>query len=201
MRSGVVGAVAPGDLVAFGYAPGACKARHVGRAPTDFRRKTGIVRDPLPQVPPRVTDPERPILIVEDDASDVYLIRAALHKAGVSAPLRVVNDPVDAVLYLQGEGRFSDGASFPSPQLMLLDAGVDSGAGLDLLRWTRQRSPVVGLPIVVLMAAKSDRDALVAYDLGANSCVVRPLTPDSLGELVRAVEFCRGLGDETSPVQ
>ncbi|HVZ47905.1 MAG TPA: response regulator [Gemmatimonadaceae bacterium] len=146
-----------------------------------------------------MTEPQRPILIVEDNANDAYLIRTALHRAGVTAPLRIVGDPVDAVLYLQGEGRFADPASHPRPQLMLLDAGIEGGAGLDLLRWTRQRSPARGMPIVVLMEPAPDRDALIAYDLGANSCIARPLTPDTLGQLVRAVAFCRGLDAEATP--
>lgn len=132
---------------------------------------------------------EVPVLLVEDDVNDVFLIRRALAKAGITTALRVVGDPVDAILYLKGEGQFTDRARFPLPALVLLDLKLEGGSGFDVLRWVRRMSGIRRLPVIVLTSSSADRDINMAYDLGANSYVVKPLTFPNLVELVRMVEM------------
>ena len=132
---------------------------------------------------------EIPVLLVEDDVNDVFLIRRALAKAGITTALRVVGDPADAILYLKGEGQFTDRGQFPVPALMLLDLKLEGGTGFDVLRWVRQMSGIRRLPVIVLTSSSADRDINLAYDLGANSYVVKPLTFPNLVDLVRMVEM------------
>jgi two-component system response regulator len=137
-----------------------------------------------------------PILLVEDDANVVFLIRTALGKAGISGPIRVLADPVDAVLYLQGKGLYADRANYPAAHLVVVSVANDAGAGMDVLRWMRRSPEHEGIPVVVMARADRERDALAAYDAGANACVARPQSLDAIGELVRAVEYCRGMTGE-----
>jgi DNA-binding response OmpR family regulator len=130
-----------------------------------------------------------PLLLVEDDYDDVVLIRRAFERAGITSPIKVVHDSADAVLYLQGKGTFADREEYPLPMLMLLDLKLPGGTGFDVLRWVRERSGIRRLPIVVLTSSSADADVNLAYDLGANSYVVKPLTFESLLDLVKAVEM------------
>lgn len=130
-----------------------------------------------------------PILLVEDDYDDVVLIRRAFERAGIDAQIKAVHDSADAVLYLQGKGIYADREEYPLPSLMLLDLKLPGGSGFDVLRWVRDRSGIRRLPIIVLTSSSADRDVNLAYDLGANSYVVKPLTFESLLELVKAVEM------------
>jgi DNA-binding response OmpR family regulator len=129
------------------------------------------------------------ILVVEDDYDDVVLMRRAFARAGIEVPLKVVHDSAEAVLYLQGKGPYENREENPLPALMLLDLKLPGNSGFDVLRWARERSGLKRLPIIVLTSSSADRDVNMAYDLGANSYVVKPLTFDSLLDLVKAVDM------------
>lgn len=130
-----------------------------------------------------------PILLVEDDYNDVVLIRRAFARADLDVPIRVVHDSADAILYLQGKGAYADREEHPLPSLLLLDLKLPGDSGFEVLRWARERSGLKRLPIIVLTSSSADRDVNLAYDLGANSYVVKPLTFESLMDLVKAVDM------------
>lgn len=145
--------------------------------------------DSLPFVEPFPTPDAPPILLVEDDDNDIVLIRRAIDRAGLKVRLCVARDPIDAVHYLQGHGKFADRAEYPVPMLMLLDIKLPRGSGFDVLRWVRERSGIKRLPVVVLTSSNADRDINMAYELGANSYIVKPLTFESLLQVARTVEM------------
>jgi CheY-like chemotaxis protein len=103
-----------------------------------------------------------PILLVEDDYDDVVLIRRAFVRAGIDVPIKVVHDSGDAILYLQGKGIYVDREEYPLPSLMLLDLKLPGNSGFDVLRWTRERSGMRRLPIIVLTSSSADRDVNMA---------------------------------------
>src|SRR5688572_24573705 len=61
------------------------------------------------------------ILLAEDNDDDVAQLRRAFLKAGIDLPLQVVPNGEEAIAYLTGEGRFSNRAEYPLPDLFLLD--------------------------------------------------------------------------------
>jgi CheY-like chemotaxis protein len=130
------------------------------------------------------------ILLAEDEANDVFLMQRAFHKAGMSAPLRVVTDGVEAISYLGGTGKFNDRIAHPIPSLMFLDLKLPRRTGFEVLTWLRgQPAPLRRLPVVVLTSSKESVDVDRAYDLGANSYLVKPVTFESLLQLVKAFEI------------
>lgn len=60
-----------------------------------------------------VDDPT--ILIVEDNATDVMLIRRGFDKAKLANPIQVMGDGDAAVEYLAGDGAYADRQRFPIP--------------------------------------------------------------------------------------
>jgi len=126
----------------------------------------------------------RPILIVEDDHDEALLIQRALKRAGVDAPTSVVSDGHAAIAYLD---RVHDDATHRErrPQLVLLDLNLPRLTGLDVLRWIRQDVSSRRLPIVVLTSSDEPSDISAAYDLGANSYVVKPRGLADLADAAR----------------
>jgi CheY-like chemotaxis protein len=128
------------------------------------------------------------ILVVEDDPNDILLIQRAFSKARILNPLQFVSDGDDAVGYLSGDGIYADRAKFPFPVLVLLDLKLPRRSGLEVLGWIRGQPGLKRLPVVVLTSSKESVDINRAYDLGANSYLVKPVGFDSLLELVKSLE-------------
>jgi CheY-like chemotaxis protein len=127
------------------------------------------------------------ILLVEDDTNDVFLMQRACRKVELPNPLVVVGDGDEAVDYLSGSGRYADRATHPLPVLVLLDLKLPRKSGLEVLDWLRRQPALRRLPVVVLTSSKEPGDVNRAYDLGANSYLVKPLGFDALLDLVRSL--------------
>ncbi|MBD2448519.1 response regulator [Nostoc sp. FACHB-152] len=127
------------------------------------------------------------ILLVEDDARDILLIKRAFRRAGITNPLQVVRDGDTAVLYLAGEAPYSDRSIYPLPALILLDLKLPRRSGAEVLKWLRQQPGIKRLPVVILTASQEHTDVNYLYDLGANAYMVKPVAFDNLVEIVAIV--------------
>lgn len=125
------------------------------------------------------------ILLVEDDPNDVLLTQRAFRRANLVNPLQVVQDGEAAVLYLGGQGSYADRDRYPLPIIMLLDLKLPRLSGLEVLEWLRQQPGLKRLPVVMLTSSRENVDLNRAYDLGANSYLVKPVAFDGLLEMVR----------------
>jgi CheY-like chemotaxis protein len=129
-----------------------------------------------------------PILLVEDDANDVLLIQRAFRKASIPRAVHVVEDGERALAYLSGAGPFGDREKYPIPGLVLLDLKLPRKAGLEVLDWVRKHpSALRRLPISMLTSSRQLSDINRAYELGANSYLVKPGEFNALVDLVRSV--------------
>jgi CheY-like chemotaxis protein len=116
----------------------------------------------------------KPILLIEDDENDVLFARIAMGKAGIDTSLQVVNDGREALGYLNGEGKFSDRNKFPLPCLALLDLRLPRIPGFEVLKSIRNKPELQGLPVIMLTSSNLNVDVEKAYELGADSYVVKP---------------------------
>jgi CheY-like chemotaxis protein len=130
-----------------------------------------------------------PILLVEDEENDVMLLQRAFRRSGMVNPLQVVRHGDDAVAYLEGTGEYADRAKYPLPVLVLLDLKLPRRTGLEVLEWVKERDVVRKIPIVVLTSSKNDEDVNRAYELGVNSYLVKPVSFETLLELVKSLEL------------
>ena len=127
------------------------------------------------------------ILLVEDRADDIEIIRRAFVKAGLVNPLQVVRDGEEAIDYLRGHGKYANRTEFPLPDLVLLDLKMPKIDGFQTLEWIRKQSGIRGLPVVVLTSSDMLRDVNRAYALGANSFLVKPTDFQNSVELARVL--------------
>lgn len=114
------------------------------------------------------------ILQVEDEESDVFLLRHAFNKVGISQQLQVVSDGRQAINYLSGDAEFADREKFPLPSLVLLDLKLPDRHGLEILEWMRAQPALKGVVVIALTSSDHHTDIRRAYELGINSYVVKP---------------------------
>jgi CheY-like chemotaxis protein len=129
------------------------------------------------------------ILHVEDDPNDVTLVGMAFRKAQLEISLFAATDGDQAVHYLAGDGIYADRTAHPLPTLVLLDLKLPRKSGLEVLAWLRAQShPYLRrVPVVMLTSSNQPDDIDAAYDLGANSYLVKP------GDLRVLVEMFKSL--------
>ena len=127
------------------------------------------------------------ILLVEDNSTDVLMIRRAFARASPRGTLEVVDDGDKAVAYLSGHEPFADRARHPLPVLLLLDLKLPRRSGLEVLAWLRKEPGLRRLPVVVLTSSEESADVNRAYDLGANSYLVKPVGFDALQQMIRGL--------------
>jgi CheY-like chemotaxis protein len=131
----------------------------------------------------------RAILIVEDSPDDLLLIRRAFERGQIANPVHVVFDGEQAISYLAGENAYADRARFPLPALVLLDLRLPRKSGFEVLKWIRGHGELSRLPVVVLSTSHAENEIGRAYDLGANSYLVKPVSTEALTRLVQAMDF------------
>lgn len=143
---------------------------------------------------------ENPIvLLVDDSGNDALLVRIAFERAGFIAPLQMVPDGEQAIAYLRGDGEFGDRSKFPLPTALLLDLHMHRQNGFDVLVWIRKQPEHKRLCVYILSASSQPVDIQLAYDLGANSYLVKPGTFDEMKAMARGLlawlklsHFCSG---------
>jgi CheY-like chemotaxis protein len=130
-----------------------------------------------------------PILLVEDAEDDVFIMKRALKAAGITNPLQVVGDGDAAVEYFRGSGKFGDRQSYPLPSIVFLDLKLPLRSGHEVLTWVRERAEFSSIVIVVLTSSEEPEDLRKAYQLGANSYLVKPPTSEQLVEVAKAFKW------------
>jgi len=128
------------------------------------------------------------ILLAEDDEDHVVLIRHAFAEADLRNPLFVVWNGEEAIAYLSGTGKYSNRDEYPLPDLLLLDLKMPRVDGFEVLKWVRQQPGMAALRILVLTSSNELRDVNRAYQLGANSFLVKPLDFQDVIQLSKVIQ-------------
>ena len=128
------------------------------------------------------------ILLAEDDPNDVLLIQRAFQKAGLRDALKVVRDGEQAIEYLDGRGTYSQRDRFPLPFMLLLDLKMPGTDGFEVLHWVRSEPDFKRLLVVVLTSSNLQADIDRAYELGANSYLVKPVEFDQMVNMIQRFE-------------
>lgn len=118
---------------------------------------------------------DRPILLIEDNPDDEALTLRAFGKNGITNPVVIARDGVEAIDYLNGTGTHAGRDLTVMPVLILLDLKLPRIDGLEVLRRIRAGEHTAMLPVVVLTTSRETRDLQQAYRLGANSYIRKPV--------------------------
>jgi len=89
--------------------------------------------------------------------------------------------------YLYRRGKFEHLTKVALPGLILLDLNMPKKDGREALKEIRADPALRRIPIVVLTTSKAEEDILRTYELGVNSFIIKPVTFESLVDIVKTL--------------
>jgi two-component system, response regulator len=140
------------------------------------------------------------ILLVEDNPLEIELTIGPLRELDPGSRIEVARDGEEALDFLFGRGVFRHRTGSLPPRLILLDLKLPRVDGLEVLRALRANTRTSMAPVVVLTSADEPRELAQSYQLGANSCVQKPVRPDELRSTLQAIgRYWLGLNQPPPP--
>jgi two-component system response regulator len=124
------------------------------------------------------------ILLVEDNPQEAELTIRALKKRTLANHFVHVHDGQEALDFLFGKGPYKERDVRELPKVVLLDLKLPKLDGIEVLRQMRANEHTRLVPVVVLTSSREDRDVIEAYQLGANSYIVKPVDFEKFLEVV-----------------
>jgi two-component system, response regulator len=127
------------------------------------------------------------LLLVEDDPLEVELLLRAIQAVEPSCRIGVARDGEEALDFLLTRGRFRHRHGAPLPRLILLELKLPKVDGIEVLRALRASPRTNTAPVVMLTSSAEPREVAQCYQLGANSCVEKPVEFRAFAETIRAL--------------
>lgn len=131
------------------------------------------------------TAPPVEILLVEDNPGDVRLTKEALKEGKVYNNLHWAKDGVEALEFLQRQGKH---AKAPRPDIILLDLNLPKKDGREVLSVIKRDQDLMQIPVVVLTTSKAEEDVLKSYELHANCYVTKPVDLEKFIHVVQSID-------------
>jgi DNA-binding response OmpR family regulator len=129
----------------------------------------------LPMSAPGLTIPDRPILVVDDDAKIVRLVRTYLERDGFS-----VVTAADGPAALDAIERHQ-------PALVVLDLMLPELDGRAVIRAVRGDDQAAATPILIVSARGSTLDRIAGLEDGADDYLPKPFSPAELVLRVKSI--------------
>jgi two-component system phosphate regulon response regulator PhoB len=115
------------------------------------------------------------VLLVEDEAAIVALLRYNLEKEGFT-------------VFATGDGDEAVGmVKAHRPDVIVLDWMLPGMSGVDICSELRHQEETKAVPIIMLSARGEENDRIRGLDAGADDYVVKPFSPSELIARIRAV--------------
>jgi len=118
------------------------------------------------------------ILIVEDNPRDAELTLRALKKNNLANNILVAEDGAEALDFFFCRGKYEKRSITNPPKVVLLDLKLPKVSGLEVLEAVKSDKRTSHIPVVIVTSSGQEPDIATAYDLGANSYVVKPVDFD-----------------------
>jgi CheY-like chemotaxis protein len=129
------------------------------------------------------------ILLAEDNPDHAELFLRSLRDHHVANVVTHVSDGEAALNYLNRTGEFADTSRSAWPHVFLLDLRLPKIDGLEVLSRVKSSETLRKIPVVVLTTSAADCDIERAYELGANSYVVKPSEFTELSKMLNDLGF------------
>lgn len=129
--------------------------------------------------------PAARILVIEDNASDVFLLDRALKQQDFRFELVHLLDGGEALAFIRRQGAHATAAI---PDLILMDLNLSRYAGEDILREIRAAKHLAGVPVCAWSSSQSRRDAALLKDLGVSQFIAKPAGLDRFMEIGKIIK-------------
>lgn len=115
------------------------------------------------------------ILLVEDNAADVQLLRMAFQEASLDCDLIVLEDGAEALALVRQQGRFAESQV---PDLAVLDLNLPKNGGVEVLDAIRESQAFRQMPVAILSSSSSPRERAKIEEFGVKRFLTKPLDLD-----------------------
>lgn len=129
------------------------------------------------------------ILLVEDNPRDAELTIRALKKRNLANQFFVAEDGAEALNFIFGQGHYAQEELINRPKVVLLDLKLPKLNGLEVLKAIKTDERTRTIPVIMVTSSREDPDIQKAYDLGANSYVVKPVEFEAFVEAISQLGF------------
>lgn len=140
------------------------------------------------------TAANQPILLVEDNPLDVDLTLRAFARRKLTNPILIARNGEEAIQWIQ---KWEQGSE--QPVVVLLDLKLPKISGLEVLEVLKKHPKYHAIPVVVLTASSENDDVKKAYELGANSYIVKPVDFDKFVDVAATIEIYWTIINHPSP--
>jgi CheY-like chemotaxis protein len=123
------------------------------------------------------------ILLVEDNPVDVDLAKRAFGKSTLPVTFQVARDGEEALAFIP---KWDAGQTHPI--FILLDLKLPRVDGLQVLRELKAHPVYRIVPVIVLTSSSEEKDIQTAYELGANSYIVKEIDFDKFMKIANDIE-------------
>ncbi|HTX39039.1 MAG TPA: response regulator [Bryobacteraceae bacterium] len=130
------------------------------------------------------------ILVIDDNGSDVFLLRRALSKQDFQYELVHLPNGAEAMAYIRRQGVYANAAI---PDLMVIDLNLSKYSGEDILRAARDAPDFLGVPVCVWSSSASRRDEAMLHDLGVSQFITKPSGLGQFMEIGKTIKDVLGL--------
>lgn len=124
------------------------------------------------------------ILLVEDNAADVRLIKEIFKDFTTLNEMHVVNNGIAAMDFLYKKGEYKNA---PRPDLVLLDLNLPRKDGREVLVEIKEDESLKSIPVIILTTSSAPEDISETYNY-ANSFITKPANLDSFIKVLKSLE-------------
>jgi len=140
------------------------------------------------------------ILLAEDNPNDAELTIEALKENNLANRVVTVTDGVEAMEYLNYEGKYKD-RKRGNPAVLLLDIKMPRMDGIEVLEAIRSNVKLKMLPVVMLTSSREEPDLKKCYSLGVNAYVVKPVNFRDFLDAVKHIGVFWAILNEQPPME
>ncbi len=126
------------------------------------------------------------VLLVEDSAEDVDLIKEAFNHSSFQVRLTVADDGEKAMHYLYKQKRPLD--KMERTDLIILDLNLPKKNGLDILMEIKKDENLRSIPVVIFTTSRSPEDIVKAYSNHTNCYICKPPNFESFIYAIKKIE-------------
>jgi CheY-like chemotaxis protein len=129
--------------------------------------------------------PAARILVIEDNASDVFLLDRALKQQEFRFELVHLLDGGEALAFIRRQGAYATAAI---PDLILMDLNLSKYTGEEIMREIRAAGHLAGVPVCAWSSSQSRRDAALLKDLGVSQFIAKPAGLDQFMQIGKIIK-------------